>query len=156
MSKTVPFQTNQFNIQKQFYFKQCSIALADTLHVKTVLFQAIQIIVSTFSMSKAVSFQTNQFSIQKQFYFKRFSLALIDSLHSKQFYFKQFILEQVRSLNIKTVLTQVINFSISRHFIWELINFFFIYFGLFVLILVVFCCFFSQRFGQLSPLAFFR
>ena len=37
--------------------------------------------------------------------------------------------------------------------IWELI---FIYCGLFVLILVVFCCFFSLRFGQISPLAFFR
>ena len=36
--------------------------------------------------------------------------------------------------------------------IWEL----FFYCGLFVLTLVVFCCFFSLRFGQISPLAFFR
>ena len=46
------------------------------LNVKTVLFQKIQINVSTVSMSKKVLFQTIQFSIstqfkyQKQFYFK--------------------------------------------------------------------------------------
>ena len=39
---------------------------------------------------------------------------------SKQFYFKQFSFVSVRSLNIKTVLFQVIQFSISMHFssIW--------------------------------------
>ena len=39
---------------------------------------------------------------------------------SKQFHFKQFNLAQVRSLNVKTVLPQVIQFSISTQFssIW--------------------------------------
>ncbi len=35
---------------------------------------------------------------------------------SKQFSFKQFSLAYVRSLNVKTVLFQVIQFSISTHF----------------------------------------
>ena len=41
---------------------------------------------------------------------------------SEQFYFKQFSLEWVQSLNIKTVLFQAIQFSISRQFssIWPI------------------------------------
>ena len=41
---------------------------------------------------------------------------------SKQFYFKQFSLAQLHSLNIKTVLFQAIQFSISTHFssIWPI------------------------------------
>ena len=52
------------------------------LNVKTVLFQTIQLCISTqFQWQKEVSFQTIQFSIstqvqcQKQFFFKQFSLA---------------------------------------------------------------------------------
>ena len=39
---------------------------------------------------------------------------------SKQFYFKQFSIAEVRNSNIKTILFQVIQFSISTHFscIW--------------------------------------
>ena len=42
MSKTVLFQTIQFTLQKQFHFKQYSLAYVRSLHTKTVLFQAIQ------------------------------------------------------------------------------------------------------------------
>ena len=51
----------------------------------------------------------------KLFYFKLFSLV-------KQFKFKQFSLAYERSLNIKTVLFQVIQFSISTQFssIWTI------------------------------------
>ena len=54
-------------------------------------------------MSKGL-LQTIQFSIQKQFYFKQFSFA------------------EVRSLNVKTVLFQAIQFSISTQFssIWPI------------------------------------
>ena len=44
MSKTFPFQTNQFSIQKQFHFKLLSLASVRSLNAKTVLFQAIQFI----------------------------------------------------------------------------------------------------------------
>ena len=61
-----------------------------------------------------------QFNRQKYFYFKLFSLV-------KQFYFKQFSLVSVwffvyTQLNIKTVLFQAIQFSISTHFssIWPI------------------------------------
>ncbi len=38
MLKTVPCQTIQFSIQKQFHFKQFSLAEVCSLNVKTVLF----------------------------------------------------------------------------------------------------------------------
>ena len=53
MSKKVLFQTiqfiisTQFKCQKQFYFKQLSIAKIRSLNVKTVLFHAIQLSIST-------------------------------------------------------------------------------------------------------------
>ena len=47
MSKTGLFQTIQFSIQEQFYFKWFSLALVYSLDVKTVLFQAIQFSIST-------------------------------------------------------------------------------------------------------------
>ena len=45
MSKTVPFQTIQFSLQKRFHFKQFS--LVRSLHVKTVLFRAVQFSINT-------------------------------------------------------------------------------------------------------------
>ena len=42
MSKTVLFQTIEFSIQKQYYFKQFSLAYVRSLNVKIVLFQAVQ------------------------------------------------------------------------------------------------------------------
>ena len=50
-----------------------------------------------------------QFNRQIYFYFKLFNLV-------KQFHFKQFSPAQVRSLNIKSVLFQTIQFSISTQF----------------------------------------
>ena len=47
ISKTVPFQTFQFSIQKQFYLKQFSLALVCILNARTVLFQVIQFSIST-------------------------------------------------------------------------------------------------------------
>ena len=47
MSKTVPFQTTQFNVQKQFYFKQFRLAKLRSLDVKTVLLQSIQFSICT-------------------------------------------------------------------------------------------------------------
>ena len=55
MSKTVPFQTIQFNISMQFKCKY------------SFLYKTIQFSVSTVSMSKTVSFQTIQFGISTQF-----------------------------------------------------------------------------------------
>ena len=87
---TVLFQTIQFSIRKVFVYTQ--------LNVKTVQFSIIQFRGSTVSMSKTFVFQTIQFSIQKQFHFKQFSQAY------------------VRSLNVKTVVSQAIQFSISTSF----------------------------------------
>ena len=47
MKKTVLFQTTQFSIQKQLYFKQFSLALVCSLNLKTVLFRTIQFSLST-------------------------------------------------------------------------------------------------------------
>ena len=46
MSKTALFQAIQFSIQKQFHFKQLSLALVFSLNIKTILFQAIQFSIS--------------------------------------------------------------------------------------------------------------
>ena len=46
MSKTVLFQIIQFSIQKQFHFKELSLACVRSLNIKTVLFQAIQFSIS--------------------------------------------------------------------------------------------------------------
>ena len=73
------------------------------LYQQTVLFQTIQF--------------STEFNCQKHFYFKLFSLV-------KQFQFKQFSfsLAYVRSLNVKTVLFQAIQLSISTQFssIWPI------------------------------------
>ena len=72
-SQTVPIQTIQFSISMDFVYIE--------LNVKTVLFQTIQLSVSTVSMSKIVPFQTIQFSIStlfrylKKLYFEQFNLA---------------------------------------------------------------------------------
>ena len=60
--------------------------------------------------------------MSKQFYFKQFRLVSIEFQCQKQFYFKTFSLTLVRSLNIKRVLFQVIQFSISTQFrfIWPI------------------------------------
>ena len=47
MLKTVPFQTIQFRIQKQFHFKQFSLVLVHSLIVKRFLVQVIQFSTST-------------------------------------------------------------------------------------------------------------
>ena len=47
MSKNFFFQAIQFNIQKQFHFKQLSSALIRSLNFKTCLFQTIQFSIST-------------------------------------------------------------------------------------------------------------
>ena len=47
MSKTVLFETIQFSMQKQFHFKQFSLALVRSLNAKTFLFQAVQFRIST-------------------------------------------------------------------------------------------------------------
>ena len=64
----------------------------------SVLIQIIQFRVSTVSMSKTDPIQRIHFSIEKQFHFKRLSLAWL------------------RNLNVKTVLSQTIQFSISTQF----------------------------------------
>ena len=58
-SQTVLIQIIQFSICTDFVYTQ--------LNIKTVLYQAIQLSVSTVSMSKTVPFQTIQFSISMQF-----------------------------------------------------------------------------------------
>ena len=55
------------------------------------------------------------FNTNKLFYFRQISLSI-----QKQFNFKQFSLAQVRSLNVKTVLFQTIQLSISRQFRFHL------------------------------------
>ena len=47
MSKKILFQTIQFSMQKQFHFKQFSLASVHSLNIKTVLLQAIQFNIST-------------------------------------------------------------------------------------------------------------
>ena len=47
MSKTVIFQIISFSIQKQFYFKQLSLAQIRSFDIQTVLFQVIQFCNST-------------------------------------------------------------------------------------------------------------
>ena len=80
-----------FNTNKQFYFKQSSLAKVHSLIVKIFLFQAIllsqTVLFQTIQFSiniafvyrqlyvKAVLFQIIQFNIQKHFYFKWFNLA---------------------------------------------------------------------------------
>ena len=46
MAKTVSLQTIQFNIEKQFHFKQFRLVKIRSLNFKTVLFQAIQFSIS--------------------------------------------------------------------------------------------------------------
>ena len=50
-----------------------------------------------------------QFNCQKYFYFKLFSLV-------KKFYFKQFSSDLIYSFDVKTVLFQAVQFSISKQF----------------------------------------
>ena len=106
----------------------------------TVLFQTIQFSIITTIVPK-ILFNAIQFSqtvlkvqsqCQKQFYFKQFSLALVHSLIVKKFLFQaiqfnQTVLIQTiqfniwivfvnTQLNVKTVLFEAIQFSISTQF----------------------------------------
>ena len=86
-----------FYTNKQFYFKQFSLAEVQNLNAKNIS-------ISSYSVNQTVLFQTIQFSIQKQFHFKQFSLALI------------------LSLNVKAALFQEIQFSIGTQLssIWPI------------------------------------
>ena len=127
LSKTFLFQAIQFRqtVLIQPTQLRIRIDLAYTqLNVKTVIFQAIQISVSTISMSKTVPFQTIQFSISTQFKCKQtFLKNICISSHS--------VLSNGSNsnnsvkckcsfvytlLNVKTVLFQEIRFSIITLF----------------------------------------
>ena len=79
---------NPFFTNKQFYFKQFSLAWVLSLIVKTFLFQIIQ-------FSQTVLIQTIQFSISIVF------------VHT------QLNIKKVHSLHVKTVLFQTIPFNVS-------------------------------------------
>ena len=105
MSKSVPFEINQFRISTQFKCKYTA-KLSKTFLFRaiqcsqTVLIQTMQFIISTVSMSKSVPFEINQFSISTQFKCK-YTAKL-----SKTFLFQAIQCSQ-------TVLIQTIQFSIS-------------------------------------------
>ena len=91
--------STQFNCQKQFYFKLFSLFKQ--------LYITIQFSVSTVSMSKTIQFQTIQFSISMQFKCK-YSLIVKNVFLAIQF--------------SQAVLIQLIQFSISKDFVYTQLN----------------------------------
>ena len=93
-SQTVLIQTFQFIMRIAFILSQ--------LNLKTVLFQTIQVSVSTISISKPCLFQTILLGVYTQFTCQNSSFS--------------------SSLNVRTVIFQIFPFNMSTHFssIWSI------------------------------------